>query len=202
MVRYLGLCLGLAAGLSLCLVRGDSRAEDKDDPHADLIGKPAPEIAGDFGINGKAVKLKDLKGKVVLVDFWAVWCPPCVRSFPELNTLSKEFKDKGLEVVGVTAYEGRFNFDKDKGQLVRAKVSKEEEQTMLKDFTSHHKLDYRVIAMPSDDAKTVYQDYKVKGIPQAVLIDRKGNVQMVKVGFSEENFKDLSKKIKELLDEK
>src|SRR5438067_2346421 len=84
----------------------------KEDPHAALLDKPAPEITGEFGLNGKAVKLSDLKGKVVLVDFWAVWCGPCIATFPHLREWNKEYKDKGLEILGVTSYYEKFGFDK------------------------------------------------------------------------------------------
>src|SRR5213082_98709 len=96
-------------------------AEEKADPHADLIGKPAPEIPGDFALNGKPTKLADLKGKVVLLDFWAVWCGPCVATFPHLREWNKEYKDKGLEVLGVTSYYEQFGFDKDAGKNTRLK---------------------------------------------------------------------------------
>ena len=65
-----------------------------------MIGKPAPEIEGK-DIDGKAVRLADLKGKVVLVDFWATWCPPCVASFPTFRQLSREYKDRGFVILGV-----------------------------------------------------------------------------------------------------
>jgi thiol-disulfide isomerase/thioredoxin len=203
MFRSLRLSAVLAAAVSL-LALGYAPADDKkdDDPFADLIGKPAPDFTGDFAINGKPTKLSDLKGKVVLVDFWAVWCPPCVASFPHLTEINKQYKEKGLEVLGVTAYEGRFKFDKDAGKLTPAKVNQDEEQTMLKDFSSHHKLEHRLMTLPKDVAKKAFEDYKVRGIPQAVLIDRKGNVRMVKVGFSKENFEEIEKMAKELLNEK
>ncbi len=53
-------------------------------------------------LDGKpAYDLQELKGKVVYMDFWASWCPPCVKSFPFLNELDHELKDKGLHVVGI-----------------------------------------------------------------------------------------------------
>jgi len=124
----------------LGLVPATTRAADDDNPHAALIGKTAPEIGGDFGLNGKAVKLNDLKGKVVLVDFWAVWCPPCIKSFPHLREWNKEYKDKGLEILGVTTYYEQVGFDKDTGKTTRPKekLSKDEERSMLKDFLAHH----------------------------------------------------------------
>ena len=64
---------GVLAALALAVVLPVGQAADKDE-FADLIGKPAPDFEGDFAVNGKPGKLSDLKGKVVLVDFWAVWC--------------------------------------------------------------------------------------------------------------------------------
>ena len=57
---------------------------------------------------------------------------------------------------------------------------------MLKDFAAHHKLEHLLQTMPKDDIESVYENYKVKGIPHVVLIDRKGNVRLVKVGAGEE----------------
>ncbi|MGH9839988.1 MAG: redoxin family protein [Blastocatellia bacterium] len=56
-------------------------------------------------LDGKTFKLADFRGKVVVVDFWATWCPPCVKQMPQLADLSKRYRDKGVEVVGLTADE-------------------------------------------------------------------------------------------------
>ena len=204
MVRLLRL---LAVPAVILMVGGFTLArddEDKKNPRDELIGKPVPGIAGDFALNGKPVKLSDLKGKVVLLDFWAVWCGPCRACFPHLRELNKEYKDKGLEIVGITSYYQDYAFDKKAGKLVEAekKLSKEEEQTMLKDFADSNKLTYRLQAAAGDDIKTVYQDYKVRGIPQMVVIDRKGIVRMIKVGSGEENAKAIEMEIKKLIEQK
>jgi thiol-disulfide isomerase/thioredoxin len=54
-------------------------------------------------LDGGAFKLSDFRGKVLVVDFWATYCPPCVRQVPQLAELSKKYRDKGLEIVGVTS---------------------------------------------------------------------------------------------------
>lgn len=66
-----------------------------------LQGQPAPEFEGVVGWSGKPVKLADLKGKYVLVDFWGYWCGPCIHAMPVLIELHEKFADKGLAVVGV-----------------------------------------------------------------------------------------------------
>jgi thiol-disulfide isomerase/thioredoxin len=65
-----------------------------------LIGKPAPPIAG-ADVDGKPVSLADFKGKVVLIDFWATWCPPCVASIPTLKALSQKFRGRGFVILGI-----------------------------------------------------------------------------------------------------
>jgi len=191
------------ASLALLLALVGSAPAQKEDPHAALIGKAAPDFKADFALNGKVQNLADLKGKVVLLDFWAVWCGPCVATFPHLRDWTSNYKDKGLVIVGVTGYYERFGFDKEKGKLTKAtdKLTKEQEQDMLKDFAAHHKLGHLLLSLGKEEKQKLYEDYKVTGIPTAVVIDRKGVVRLVKVGSGEENAKSIEAEIKKLIAE-
>jgi thiol-disulfide isomerase/thioredoxin len=187
------------AGTSLPAACGE------ESPHAGLIGKPAPEISGDFASNGSPVKLSSLKGKVVLVDFWAVWCGPCIASFPHLSRWHRDFKGRGLEVIGVTTYFGKYGFDAETGQAFaydEGTLTRVQEQDMLRAFVKHHELPYRILAVPPAHYRSVFQDgYRVNGIPQAVLIDRKGVVRSVHVGADQDKTRALQTRIEELLAE-
>ena len=214
MIRRFSFLAALAAGLCcMACVNGADKDKDKadkneeKDPFAELIGKPAPDFAGDFAINGKPTKISALKGKVVLLDFWAVWCGPCIGAFPHLRELNDKYQDDGLKVVGVTSYEQQFGWDKDNDKLIELegdkKLTRSEEQSMLKDFAAHYKLDYLIMTIPRDQMKKVFlTDYKVEGIPEMVLIDRKGIIRMVKAGNSPANVKALTEKTAELVKEK
>ena len=65
-----------------------------------LLGKPAPAIVA-TDVDGKPVSLAELKGRIVLVDFWATWCPPCVASIPALSELARKYHDRGFVILGV-----------------------------------------------------------------------------------------------------
>jgi thiol-disulfide isomerase/thioredoxin len=200
------LTIGTLAVLLITASSGHGNAKVKKDPHADMIGKPAPELTGDFSFNGMTPKLSDLKGKVVLVDFWAVWCGPCIATFPHLREWQKEYGKEGLEILGVTRYYEKYDFDKGTGKLKTAAgggLNAGQEQAMLKDFVAHHKLEHRIMTMSKDEwNKVVNKDYRVTGIPTAVLIDRKGIVRMVRVGSGQANADALKAEIKKLLAQK
>src|SRR5688572_15872637 len=88
-----------AAVLTAAVVLGVAAVE----AGSDLLGKEAPEIKADGWLNSeKGVKLADLRGKPVVVEFWATWCPPCRKSIPHLAELYKKHKDAGLVIVGLT----------------------------------------------------------------------------------------------------
>src|SRR5262249_5607598 len=140
---------------------------------------PAPDIQADFAANGKPVKLADLKGKVVLLTFWAPSQATSRTAMLRLQEWYKEFLDKDLEIVAVSRYNsdyGRpFTFDMESGKVVEAKTaSRETDRQLLRDFAAYHKLEFRLLGLPKEEAKRLYEVYGVTGIPQFVLIDRNG----------------------------
>lgn len=168
---------------------------------AALVGKDAAALDVEAWVNGEALKDEDLKGKVVLLDFWAVWCGPCIATFPHLREWQEKYADKGLVIIGLTRY---YNFDWDDaaGRSVQAKtpLKPEDEQQMLLKFAAHHKLQHRFAIQRKEGKLDEY--YGVRGIPHAVVIDQEGKIRMIRVGSGEKNAKDIGGLLEELLEKK
>ena len=124
-----------------------------------MIGKPAPAFTL-LDLNGNKVSLSDYKGKVVIIDFWATWCPPCVREIPHFIALYKEYKDKGLSMVGISVDHQGIN--------------------VVKTFNQKYKINYQIL-MADSQVTSTYGN--IRGIPTTFVIDPSGNIQRMYVGY-------------------
>jgi len=167
--------------------------------HLALVGKKGALPETGTWLNGAALSAEDLKGKVVLLDFWAVWCGPCIATFPHLREWHERFADKGLVIVGVTHWYS-FDWDDETSQIKRVKnLPHEEELAATEKFLRFHKLQHRIAV--TDEEANFDQNYLVEGIPQAVLLDRQGNVRLIRVGAGKKTAQDLERMIERLLSE-
>ena len=170
----------------------------------ELIGQPAAKIDGqvEAWVNGKPLTDDDLKGKVVVLDFWAVWCGPCIATFPHLKEWHDKYADKGLVIIGLTRNYG-YEWNADRKRAMRAKpgteTNIETEKAMLEKFLEHHGLKHR-IAIQTKDSKLA-KFYGVTGIPHVVVIDRKGKVRLFRVGSGQKNAHDIEQMIEKLIGE-
>jgi thiol-disulfide isomerase/thioredoxin len=148
--------------------------------------------------------LADLKGKVVVVDFWATWCPWCIRSFPAIRELLRDYREQGLEFLGVTATAGsvfphRYDLDEDlkakadgpspsfrragRGpageNVLEGEAYETKEREVIGEFIVNHGMDWPVVMI---DAEEPAAKYALQGWPHALVIDRAGRVRHVKSG--------------------
>jgi peroxiredoxin len=205
--RVICTCFQAASGKYTLLVKTTTQEQRTASGHGALIGKAAPDFRADFAVNGKPGKLSDLKGKVVLLEFWEVRSGPCTATFPRMSQWHKAHKAAGLEVVGVTYYHHelghRLGFDKEAGKVKNLpKADRASEQAMLRDFAAYHKLDYPLLVLPKQDALAAFDAYLVNGIPQLVLIDRRGIIRAIQVGEGEQTVAAVEAELKKVLAEK
>ena len=167
--------------------------------HLALYGTDAIGLDAEAWVNGEPLVQEDLAGKVVLLDFWAVWCGPCIATFPHLIEWNEKYADRGLVIIGATRY---FKYDWDaEGKRIKrdADLTAEAEQAAIKQFADHHQLTHRLMITP---AKSTFQtQFGVRGIPQAVLIGRDGKIRLIRVGSGPASAKALHDEIEKLLTE-
>ena len=121
-------------------------------------------------LDGRTIKLSDFKGKVVLLNFWATWCPPCKEEMPIFEKEYKKCKDAGLEVLAV-------NMDTSQSSL----------EKFLKENTYSFK-----IVKPTQE---VEKELKLMGFPTSYLLDKEGKIYRIKLGV----YRELEKDLRELL---
>lgn len=140
-------------------------------------GQSAPlfELAD---LSGKPIRMQDLRGKVVLVNFWASWCGPCREELPVYDRLSRKYKERGLVVVGV-------NIDKS--------------ANVARDFLQGRKLDLS-FPVVNDADHVVVKSYAPPTMPSSYFVDRGGRIQRVHAGFRASDAAEIEATIQRLLD--
>ena len=159
----------------------------------EFLGKKAPSISAETWVNSTALSLDKLKGKVVIIDFWAPWCSPCRAVIPGLIEEYGKRKDDGLVVIGFTKLYGSYRDDMQNA----GKVDRDKEIELIKGFAERFKIDYPVAI---SDEGTDFDSYMISGIPTMIFIDRDGNVDYIKIGSGNHN--SVKEKIEELLGNK
>jgi peroxiredoxin len=102
-------------------------------------------------LSGKTWTLKDLRGKVVLVNFWATWCPPCRKEMPDLETLNQRFGPQGLVILGIS----------------------DEDAATVSPFITGHKVTYPILL---DPGRKVNELFQIEGIPKTFIYNRDGKI--------------------------
>lgn len=129
--------------------------ERKSDPKYELWGKLVPNFSA-TDLDGNPISLQQYRGKVVLLDFWGVWCGPCIAEMPNLKRVYATYKDQGFDIIG---------------------VSLDDEESELRDYLKENDIQWRQICSGErweDDP--LAQQYKITGVPEPWLIDRDGKL--------------------------
>jgi peroxiredoxin len=146
--------LAIALLIGTCTLGKAQEGPGKDRFPDLVVGQPFPSLSGTT-VDGKAISLAACKGKVVLVDFWATWCGPCVRELPNVKAAYEKYHAKGFDVVA---------------------VSLDENKAKLTEFIAAKKIPWPQIFDGKGWENAVAKQFKVQSIPAAFLIDREGRL--------------------------
>jgi len=167
-------CLFLLIAMGPTPPTGGSRDTASPGDTEKSVNNKAP----DFSLkdaHGRSLSLSSLRGKVVLINFWATWCPPCKAEMPSMNRLYNEIRNRGFEIVA---------------------ISTDNSLSTIRDFLARNRIDFPVLF---DETKSVTRQYHVFSMPTTFLIDRNGMI--VEKFYGEEDWTDpaIRKKIEKLL---
>jgi thiol-disulfide isomerase/thioredoxin len=171
------LALFLSISLPLLVAaqeQGASERERERDRAVPMLDEPAVPFEAE-DVNGNVVKLEALRGKVVLINFWGIWCKSCRLEIPHLVELDERLGDRGLVILGA-----------DYG----------DDPKDLPAYIDEMNISYPVLL---DDG--LADVYEVLVFPTSVLIDRSGRVRLRIEGYEEDKFRDLVRAVEELLSE-
>ncbi len=140
------------------LITGCSVGSSQESPTpTPEVGKPAPDFELQ-NLDGQSISLSDLQGKPILLNFWAIWCPPCRSEMPYMQEIHEEWSDKGLVLLAIDIGEG---------------------PSQIKEFLDANNLSLPVLL---DSDKSVAQKYNISNIPTTFFIDKDGIIQEKVIG--------------------
>ena len=140
-------------------------------------GKPAAELSAAYVAGDGPKTLAEAKGKVVIVDFWATWCEPCKKSFPKLQELNVKYKASGMEIVA---------------------ISTDETTAGVAEFgKSHGAVKFPIANDP--EGKNVAKKWNPPTMPSSFVVDKKGIVRFVHVGYHDNDEVKIEQEVKSLL---
>jgi len=138
-----------------------------------LIDHPSPAITFTWASGDKPIKsIADLKGKVVVVDFWATWCGPCIGTFPQVRELQNRYAGYEVAIVGVTSLQGK-HYPGD-GEPVDTEGNPQKEFDLMKEFMTKKDMTWMVAF---SEQEVFNPDFGVRGIPHVAIIDAAGVVR-------------------------
>ncbi len=126
----------------------------KADPMSTLIGKVVPNFSA-TDLDGKPISLQQYRGKVVLLDFWAVWCGPCLTEIPNVKRVYDTYKDKGFDIIG---------------------VSLDTDETRLRNYLKKNNISWRQVFSGQKWKSPLVQQYDIRSIPAPWLIAKDGRL--------------------------